>query len=156
MPTPLSRRPAAATARLAAAALVAAAGFAGLVACGGGGDGLVIDDVPATPPSAQRADAARRPGEPADREARTTSAGYISRLAAEEVDQALGGHVVWIDAGCCAGHPSTLPRDFVYALQAAFGDDAPIFVFGSDLRQAARLADQLHALGLRQTRLVTP
>ena len=76
MPTPLSRRPAAATARLATTALVAAAGFAGLVACGVG-DGLVLDDIPATPPSVQLADAAPRPGAPVDREARTKSAGYI-------------------------------------------------------------------------------
>ena len=77
MPTPLSRRPAAATARLATTALVAAAGFAGLVACGGGGDGLAIDDIPTTPPSMQLADVAPRPGAPVDREARTKSAGYI-------------------------------------------------------------------------------
>ena len=101
--------------------------------------------------------------QPLDPAARTRRGLYLSRSLAERADQERGGHVVWIDAGCCAsavreGDPLDLAVMIAFATQAAMnlGPEAPFFVFGSDLRNAARLADRLVENGARHAYLVTP
>lgn len=95
------------------------------------------------------------PAAPVDLQARTASGRYISRADAERRDTE-GPRPIWIDAGCCAGHDAGLPLRIVFGLQAVHGDDAPVFVHGADLRQAARLADRLGLQARLQVWLVTP
>jgi len=111
---------------------------------------------PLTPPGAALAAGTDPAAAPVDRQARTRNERYISRAVAERVDRETGGQVVWVDASCCAGLDPELPERIAFGMQAVLGDDAPLFVGGRDLRQAARLADRLHALGVRDVRLVTP
>jgi len=93
---------------------------------------------------------------PVDAQARTKSGRYIGRAAAEQFDHESGGEVVWVDASCCAGLDPDLPVHITFGMQAVRGTEARIFVGGRDLREAARLADRLEALGLRRVHLVTP
>ena len=93
---------------------------------------------------------------PVDRLAHTGRGRYVSRSIAERTDQEVGGQVIWIDAGCCAGQAGELPEQIVFGMQAVLGNEAPIFVFGADLRQAARLVDRLDRRGLGPVYLVTP
>ena len=81
----------------------------------------------------------------------------MSRLAAEQIDEQSGGRVIWIDAGCCAGLDSRLPESIVFGLQAALGQDMPLFVHGADGGQAQRLLDRLDELGVgRRGAVVMP
>jgi hypothetical protein len=93
---------------------------------------------------------------PVDRQARTRAGRYLSRATAERLDREAGGSVVWADAACCAGHDPELAERIVFGMQAVLGEDSGVFVVGSDLRQAARLADRLESLGVRRVHLVTP
>lgn len=99
---------------------------------------------------------ARPAGEPVDQAARTLYARYIGRAAAEDTDRITEGEVIWLDADCCQPGGAASAEGIVFGLQAVVGDEAPIFVFGRDLRHAARVADRLHTLGLRHVHLVTP
>lgn len=162
------------------AATVAALVVSALAACGGGGDD--DDAAEAAPPAVaqERVDFAREsdygPGDapgstradearaapthasavPLDRQAHTRLGLYLSRARAERVDQETGGQVVWVDANCCSGPDADRPERIAFGLMSVMGDEAPLFVTGADLRQAARLADRLEALGLRRVYLVTP
>lgn len=93
---------------------------------------------------------------PVDGLAHTRAGRYVSRAAAEREDAESGGRIVWVDAGCCAGLDAELPERIAFGMLAVLGDETPLYVTGTDLRQAARLADRLHALGLRRVHLVTP
>lgn len=93
---------------------------------------------------------------PVDRTAQTRRGRYISRAIAERTYEETGGSAVWIDASCCAGLDPELPMRIAFGMQAVLGDEAPLYVGGNDLRQAARLADRLDALGVRRVYLVTP
>jgi len=93
---------------------------------------------------------------PVDRQAHTRRGRYVSRAVAERTDVETGGSVVWVDASCCAGLDPELPERIAFGMQAVLGDDARLYVSGNDLRQAARLADRLDALGLGRVYLVTP
>lgn len=104
-----------------------------------------------------------RSSEPVDPAARTRRGLYLSRSLAERVDAERRGEVVWIDAGCCAsaapkGGGLDLAVKVAFAVQTAkdAGPEVPFLVFGSDLRQAARLVDLLVASGAPNTYLVTP
>jgi hypothetical protein len=107
-------------------------------------------DIIATEPQADRS------ATPVDRLARTQRGRYVSRTVAERIDQDSGGQVIWIDAGCCAAQDPELPERIVFGMQAVLGNDARLFVVGSDLRQAARLVDRFDRLGLGRVYLVTP
>lgn len=93
---------------------------------------------------------------PVDRQAQTRAGRYLSRAVAERLYEETGGRAVWVDAGCCAGHDPELPERIAFGMQAVLGDEAPLYISGSDLRQAARLADRLDALGVGRVYLVTP
>ncbi len=93
---------------------------------------------------------------PVDRQAHTRRGSYVSRAVAERAYVESGGHAVWVDASCCAGLDPELPERIAFGMQAVLGDEAPLYVSGNDLRQAARLADRLGALGVRRVYLVTP
>jgi len=93
---------------------------------------------------------------PVDRQAHTRRGSYVSRAVAERTYVESGGGVVWVDASCCAGLDPELPERIAFGMQAVLGDEAPLYVSGNDLRQAARLADRLDALGVRRVYLVTP
>lgn len=97
-----------------------------------------------------------RSAAPVDRQAHTWAGRYISRAVAERTHAETGGSVVWVDASCCAGLDPELPERIAFGMQAVLGDEAPLYVSGNDLRQAARLADRLDALGVRRVYLVTP
>lgn len=101
-------------------------------------------------------EAVDRSAAPVDRQARTRRGRYISRAAAERTNEETGGQVVWVDASCCAGLDPELPARIAFGMQAVLGNDAPLFVSGNDLRQAARLVDRLDALGIGRVHLVTP
>lgn len=93
---------------------------------------------------------------PVDRQAHTRRGRYLSRATAERHDAQTGGRIVWVDASCCAGLDPELPERIAFGMQAVLGEELPLYVSGSDLRQAARLADRLDALGLQRVYLVTP
>lgn len=94
---------------------------------------------------------------PADPAVRTRSGSYLARQQAEDLDGLLGGAVVWVDAGCCGAAPIEWALGHVAGMMAADGlaDDAPVFVTGADLAQAAKLADRLSAQGLTRVVLIT-
>lgn len=102
------------------------------------------------------AERGHRAAVPVDRQAHTRAGRYLSRAVAERRYEETGGHAVWVDAGCCAGLDPDLPEHIAFGMQAVLGDEAPLYVGGSDLRQAARLADRLDALGVGRVYLVTP
>lgn len=93
---------------------------------------------------------------PVDRLAHTRNGRYVSRATAERNDAETGGRAVWVDASCCAGLDPELPERIAFGMLAVLGDETPLYVIGTDLRQAARLADRLDALGVRRVHLVTP
>lgn len=101
-------------------------------------------------------DLAHRAAEPVDRQAHTRRGLYLGRATAELAYQESGGHAVWIDASCCGGLDPELPERIAFGMQAIVGDDAPLYVSGSDLRQAARLVDRFDTIGLRRVYLITP
>lgn len=102
------------------------------------------------------AERGHRAAVPVDRQAHTRAGRYLSRAVAERRYEEAGGRAVWIDAGCCAGLDPDLPEHIAFGMQAVLGDEAPLYVGGGDLRQAARLADRLDALGVGRVYLVTP
>lgn len=112
------------------------------------------------PGSTRREAAAREPVDrsavPVDRQAQTRNGRYVSRAVAERTHAEAGIRIVWVDASCCAGLDPELPERIAFGMQAVLGEDAPLYVSGNDLRQAARLADRLDALGLQRVYLVTP
>lgn len=93
---------------------------------------------------------------PVDRRAHTRGGRHVSRATAERHDAESGGRIVWVDASCCAGLDTELPERIAFGMLAVLGDETPLYVTGTDLRQAARLADRLDTLGLRRVYLVTP
>lgn len=118
---------------------------------------------PGDAPSATKREVADAPAErghraavPVDRQAHTRAGRYLSRAVAERLYEETAGRAVWVDAGCCAGHDPELPERIAFGMQAVLGGEAPLFISGSDLRQAARLADRLDALGVGRVYLVTP
>jgi hypothetical protein len=94
---------------------------------------------------------------PADASVRTRDGRYALRWQADELDRLLGGAVAWVDVGCCTDAALDVAQGGVHGLMAAedLAADAPVFVTGADLHQAARLADRLSAQGLTRVYLVT-
>jgi hypothetical protein len=166
-------------------AVLAALSVTALGGCGGGGgedrevgQGAAVDQAPPArkvgvdfrlesefgpgdaPGSTRQEAAMREPVDrsaaPVDRQAHTRSGRYVSRAVAERTHAEAGSRIVWVDASCCAGLDPELPERIAFGVQAVLGDDAPLYVGGNDLRQAARLADRLEALGLQHVYLVTP
>jgi hypothetical protein len=94
---------------------------------------------------------------PADPAVRTRSGSYLARQQAEDLDGLLGGAVVWVDAGCCGAAPIEWALGHVAGMMAAdsLADDAPVFVTGADLAQAAKVVDHLSEQGLTRVFLIT-
>lgn len=114
---------------------------------------------PGDRPAAALAAAQPEPAaQPTDHAARTTSGLYLRRAAAEQWDRELGGRVVWIEVGCCAGEAADLAILVAFGIQAAkdLHNDAPFLVTGGDLRLAAQVVNRLVGQGPDRVFLVLP
>ncbi len=94
------------------------------------------------------------PDEPA---MRTRNNLYATRQEADEMDAAAGGETVWIGVECCGAAALDQAYGIAVGIVAAndLADDVPVFVAGADLRQAAKLVDQLSDRGMTRVFLVT-
>jgi hypothetical protein len=94
---------------------------------------------------------------PADPAARTRRQQYATVAQAEMLMHALPGDVIALQVDCCGDDATHLAVLTAYGLQAAqdLTDSAPVLVHGSDLRQAAIVADRLAEKGMTRVFLVT-
>ncbi len=95
--------------------------------------------------------------EPADPGARTRTMRYATPAQAAQLEQALGAQAVRVEVGCCDAEAVATAEGTVAGLRAAHGldADAPVLVHGSDLRQAAAVANRLEENGHAHVWLVT-
>lgn len=124
-----------------------------LAACGGGaGESPAPTAATAVKPAAQAISA-----EPADSGARTRQRLYLTAEQAGALARRLEDRVVTVEARCCGLEHAEMDVLMAFGVQAAanLGNDAPFIVSGSDLRQAAAVANRLAELGARQAYLVT-
>lgn len=123
-----------------------------LAACGGGAPESTTSAT-ASPRSAPQAATA----EPADNGARTRQGLYLTTEQAGALARKLDDRVVTVEARCCGLDTAEMDVLMAFGVQAAanLGNDAPFIVSGSDLRQAAAVANRLAELGARQAYLVT-
>lgn len=137
-----------------------------LAACGGS-----TDDSVAAPASRLHASAIRPlladdgsvlaadPGSaPLDHGAHTKTGLYAQREQALQLERQLRGDVVWVPVECCGADAADFAVYVAYGMQAAHNlpASAPIFVFGADLRLAARVVNRLADDGMSRVFLVTP
>lgn len=124
-----------------------------LAACGGGApENQQPTTATAAKPTPQAASA-----EPADTGARTRQGLYLTAEQANALARKLADRVVTVEARCCGLETAEMDVLMAFGVQAAanLGNDAPFIVSGSDLRQAAAVANRLAELGARQAYLVT-
>lgn len=137
-------------------AMLALVGAAALLlpGCGGGG-GVAPTEAAAAPAPAAAPQAAS--AEPSDPGARTRQGHYLTTEQAQALARRLDDRVVTVQARCCGLEPAELDVLIAFGVQAAANlpNDAPFVVSGSDLRQAAAVANRLSELGARQVHLVT-
>lgn len=111
-----------------------------LAACGGGHE----------PEPTATAQAAVAAPEPSDAAARTRAARYLTPAQATQLEQALRGDVVWVQASCCGLDPAELAVAVAHGVQAAKNLDAnaAFIVEGPDARQIAAVANRLSDGGM--------
>lgn len=124
-----------------------------LAACGGGAsESQQPTTAAAAKPAPQAASA-----EPADTGARTRQGLYLTAEQARALASRLEDRIVTVEARCCGLETAEMDVLMAFGVQAAahLPNDAPFVVSGSDLRQAAAVANRLAELGVRQAYLVT-
>lgn len=126
-----------------------------LPGCGGGAapTAAAAEPTAATPAPAPQAASA----EPSDPGARTRQGLYLTAGQTQALARRLDDRLVTVQARCCGLEPAELDVLIAFGVQAAANlpGDAPFVVSGSDLRQAAAVANRLGELGARQVHLVT-
>ncbi len=95
---------------------------------------------------------------PVDAGARTRAMRYASAAQAEMLEHARPGDVLRVEVTGSGAEAVETALGAAYGMQAAanFGNDAPVFVGGADLRSAAAVADRLAERGMARVWLVTP
>lgn len=124
-----------------------------LAACGGGAPEHQQPTVAAAAKPAPQAASV----EPADSGARTRQGLYLTAEQAGALARRLDDRIVTVEARCCGLEQAEMDVLMAFGVQAAANlpNDAPFVVSGSDLRQAAAVANRLAELGARQAYLVT-
>jgi hypothetical protein len=97
---------------------------------------------------------------PVDPGAQTRARRYATAAQAEQLEHAMGGHVISIEVGndADAAQAVDLAVMYAYVLETVqkVGNDAPVLVRGTDLRRAATLANRLQEHGYSRVFLVSP
>lgn len=121
----------------------------------GCGDGAPLAQTDTAPAGTQPPQAAG--AEPKDGGARTRQGLYLTAAQAQALARRLDDRLVTVEARCCGPETAELDVLMAFGVQAAANlpNDAPFVVSGSDLRQAAAVANRLADLGARQAYLVT-
>jgi hypothetical protein len=93
---------------------------------------------------------------PADPGARTRLGWYASRAQASQMSSALGSDVIHLQVQGTGAQALELDVAVAWGLQAAgnLSNDAPVLVSGTDLRQAAAVANRLIDAGMTRVFLV--
>lgn len=121
-----------------------------------GGDAAPDVEVTSAPPATARP-AEVMSAEPSDPGARTRQGRYLTREQAQALARQVDYRLVNVVAHCCSLHESETDVGIALGMQAAddLPNDAPFVVSGSDLRQAAAVANRLGELGATRVYLVT-
>ncbi len=111
--------------------------------------------------TAHRGDALERnnpAAEPHEAEAHTLAGRYLRSAEADALAARRRGAVVWVVVPCCGPEHRETAILSAFGMQAAqnLPDDVPFLVGGTNLREAAVVADRLTRGGLPRVVLVTP
>jgi hypothetical protein len=95
--------------------------------------------------------------EPADPGARTRQGLYATNAQAEQALDVFGNGAVRVEVSCCGADAVQLAIDVVQAVRSLhqLEADAPVFVYGRDLRLAAAAVNRLGDEGFKKVWLVT-